>query len=42
MEDNIKIDLKEIDWEFVGWIDPFQNRDKWPALEDAVVNLRVP
>jgi len=41
MEDNIKIDLKEIGWEVVGWIDLFQNRDGWRALEDAVVNLRV-
>jgi hypothetical protein len=42
MEDNIKTDLKEIDWEVVGWIDLFQNRDRWGALEDAVVNFRVP
>jgi len=27
MEDNIKIDLKEIGSEVVGWIDLFQNRD---------------
>jgi hypothetical protein len=42
MEDNIKIDLKEINWEVVGWIDLFQNRYRWRALEDKVVNLRVP
>jgi len=41
MEDDIKIDLKEVGSEVVGWIDMFQNRDGWQALEDGVVNLRV-
>jgi hypothetical protein len=39
--DNIKMDLLEIVWGGVNWIDLAQDRDKWPALVNAVVNLRV-
>ena len=28
-EDNIKMDLKEIGWEDVDWIDVAQDRDNW-------------
>jgi hypothetical protein len=41
-EDNIKIDLKEIGWQCVDWIDLAQDRDKWRALMNAVMHLRVP
>jgi hypothetical protein len=40
--DNIKIDLLEIGWGGVDWIDVAQDRDKWRALVNAVINLRVP
>jgi hypothetical protein len=40
--DNIKMDLGEIGWDDVEWIDLTQGRDKWRALVNAVVNLRVP
>jgi hypothetical protein len=40
--DNIKIDLGEIGWDGVDWIDLAQNRDKWRALVNTVMNLRVP
>jgi hypothetical protein len=40
--DNIKIDLGEIGWEGVDWIDLAQNRDHWRALVNALMNLRVP
>jgi hypothetical protein len=30
--DNIKIDLSEIEWDGVDWIDTAQDRDKWKAL----------
>jgi hypothetical protein len=40
--DNIKIDLREIGWDGVDWIDLPQNRDQWRALVNAVINLRVP
>jgi hypothetical protein len=40
--DNSKIDLLEIGWGGVDWIGLAQNRDKWRALVNAVMNLRVP
>jgi hypothetical protein len=30
--DNIKIDLREIGWDGINWIDLAQNRDQWRAL----------
>jgi hypothetical protein len=40
--DNIKMDLGEIGLGGVDWIDMTQNRDKWRALMNSVMNLRVP
>jgi hypothetical protein len=40
--DNVKMDLTEIGWDGMGWIDLAQNRDQWRALVNAVMNLRVP
>jgi hypothetical protein len=40
--DNIIIDLLEIGWRGVDWISLAQVRDKWRALVNVVVNLRVP
>jgi hypothetical protein len=40
--DNIKMDLLEIDWGGVDWIALAQDRDKWRALVNAVMNLQVP
>jgi hypothetical protein len=39
---NIKMDLREIGWGGVDWIDLAQDRDKWRALVNTVMNLRVP
>jgi hypothetical protein len=40
--DNIKIDLREIGWGGMDWIDLAQDRDQWRALVNMVMNLRVP
>jgi hypothetical protein len=40
--DNIKTVLLERVWGGVDWIGPFQDRDKWRAVVNAVMNLRVP
>jgi hypothetical protein len=41
-EDNIKMDLREIGWGDMDWIDLAQDRDQWRALVNTVMNLRVP
>jgi hypothetical protein len=40
--DNIKMDLREIGWTGVDWIDMAQDIDQWRALVNTVLNLRVP
>jgi hypothetical protein len=40
--DNIKIDLREIGWDGVDWIDLAQDMDQWRAVVNTVMNLRVP
>jgi hypothetical protein len=40
--DNIKIDLLEIGWGGVDWICLAQDRDKWRALVNTIIKLRVP
>jgi len=41
-EDNIKMDLQEGRWSGIDRIDLAEDRDRWWALANAVVNLWVP
>jgi hypothetical protein len=41
-EDNIKMDLREIRWGGMDWIDLAQDRDQWRALVNMVTNLPAP
>jgi hypothetical protein len=40
-EDNIRMDLREIVWEGVYWMHLAQDMDKWRAVMNTVMNLRV-
>jgi hypothetical protein len=40
--DNIKIDLREMGWDDMDWVDLSQDRNQWRALVNMVMNLRVP
>jgi hypothetical protein len=40
--DNIKMDLSEIGWDGMDWIDLAQGRDQLRSLMTAIMNLRVP
>jgi hypothetical protein len=40
--DNIKMNLREIGWNGVDWMDMAQDRDQWRALVNTVFKLRVP
>ena len=41
MEDNIRMDLKEVGVVTENWVDSDQDRDYWGALVNAALNLRV-
>jgi hypothetical protein len=41
MGDNIQMDLQEGGWKGMDWIYLAQDRDRWRALINAVMNLRV-
>jgi hypothetical protein len=41
-EDNIKMDLREVGWGDIDWINLAQDRDRWRSVVYTVMNLRVP
>jgi len=38
----LKRDLEQVRWGGMDWIDLAQDRDRWRAVVDAVMNLRIP
>jgi hypothetical protein len=40
--DNVKIELGEIGWVGIDWIDNVQDRHQWRALVKAVITHRIP
>jgi len=41
-ENNIRMDLLEVEYGCVDWMELAQDRDRWRELVSAVMNLRVP
>jgi hypothetical protein len=40
--DNIKMNLREIGWGGMDWIDVAQDMDQWKAIVNTAMNLHVP
>jgi hypothetical protein len=40
--DNIRMDLREVEWDEVDWIGLAKERNRWRALVNSVLKHRVP
>jgi hypothetical protein len=40
-EDNVKMDLQEVEYGCMGWIELAQDRDRWRALVNAIMDLQI-
>jgi hypothetical protein len=38
----LRVDLREVEWGGVDWIDLAEDKDQWRALVNTVMNVRVP
>ena len=41
-QDSIKINLREVRWGVMDWIDLAQDRERWLLVLNAIMNLRIP
>jgi hypothetical protein len=41
-KDNSKVDIQEVEWRIMDWIELAQDRDRYRTLVNVVKNLRVP
>jgi hypothetical protein len=41
-EDDIKMDLQEVGWGDIDWIELAEDRDRWWTLLNVIMNLQVP
>ena len=42
LDDNIKMDLHEVGCGGLDWIDQPRDRDRWRAIVNAVMKIRIP
>jgi hypothetical protein len=40
--DNIKMDLRDTEWDGMDWIDLAHDMDQWRALMNTVMNIPIP